>query len=119
MLRVAGTRKNAMPKEVICTYCDRIGHYQTFCPFKTVHSLKPYKPISRIGRRGTRYMKFRNEVAYPSLVERDGELCAICKRPGVPLDVDHIKKRSTHPELKYDLDNLQLLCRDCHTRKDV
>lgn len=31
--------------------------------------------------------------------------------------VDHIKPRQTHPELEWDEDNLQSLCRPCHTRK--
>ena len=33
------------------------------------------------------------------------------------LEVDHIKPRSTHPELALDFDNLQVLCHDCNQGK--
>jgi 5-methylcytosine-specific restriction endonuclease McrA len=31
--------------------------------------------------------------------------------------VDHIKRVKPHPELAYDLSNLQTLCPRCHSRK--
>jgi thymidylate synthase (FAD) len=45
------------------------------------------------------------------------KICAHCG--GWATDVDHIKKRSTHPELRYVQSNLQWLCRPCHSRKDA
>jgi hypothetical protein len=33
------------------------------------------------------------------------------------LHVDHVKPRSKYPELALDLDNLQILCAACNTRK--
>lgn len=47
---------------------------------------------------------------------RDMFRCVIC---GTDISgmrrarVDHIKPRSTHPEIAYDLDNLRSLCADC------
>ena len=43
-------------------------------------------------------------------------ICRECKRE-LSTDVDHIKPRSTHPELAWDRDNLQGLCRSCHSEK--
>ena len=37
--------------------------------------------------------------------------------PGNPIQVDHVKPRSTHPELALTLSNLQVLCRDCNQGK--
>lgn len=33
------------------------------------------------------------------------------------LEVDHIKPVRTHPELGFEITNLQTLCASCHTRK--
>ena len=44
------------------------------------------------------------------------QVCTKCN--GHATDVDHIKKRSTHPHLRYDQTNLQWLCRPCHSEKD-
>lgn len=43
-------------------------------------------------------------------------ICVLCGQ--IACDVDHIKKRSTNPELRYIQSNLQWLCRKCHTSKD-
>ena len=39
------------------------------------------------------------------------------KEHGVVLHVDHIKPRSTYPDLALDFDNLQILCEDCNIGK--
>ena len=46
---------------------------------------------------------------------------AICMRCGSKnnLAVDHVKPRFKYPELKLDIDNLQILCRDCNYFKGV
>ncbi|MCE9679343.1 HNH endonuclease [Shewanella sp. AS1] len=52
--------------------------------------------------------------------KRYGNHCACCgKSPkeGVVLHVDHIKPRSLYPELERDINNLQILCRDCNLGK--
>lgn len=49
-----------------------------------------------------------------------GAACACCGRSkihGVVLHVDHIKPLWTHPELKLDPNNLQVLCEDCNIGK--
>lgn len=47
---------------------------------------------------------------------RDGWRCVECGATG-RLEVDHVKPIRTHPELAFDLDNLQALCPACHSRK--
>ena len=49
--------------------------------------------------------------------KRDNMRCAFCGTAcGFKGDaiVDHIKPRRLHPELAYDPNNLQLLCKRCH-----
>lgn len=47
---------------------------------------------------------------------RDGWKCVGCGAAG-RLEVDHVKPVRTHPELAFDLGNLQSLCVSCHSRK--
>ncbi len=42
--------------------------------------------------------------------------CAICGLPAN--DLSHILPRSLYPEYAVDPRNLQILCRDCHTKFD-
>jgi len=44
-------------------------------------------------------------------------LCCGAKPPEVVLHVDHVKPRSLYPELELELDNLQILCKDCNLGK--
>lgn len=47
--------------------------------------------------------------------------CVECLKDGVYNDqnthTDHIIPLEQRPDLKYDVDNLQVLCRSCHSRK--
>lgn len=47
---------------------------------------------------------------------RDGFKCVLCGAVG-RLEVDHKKPLRDHPELAFDLSNLQTLCVSCHARK--
>ncbi|ABO23175.1 HNH endonuclease [Shewanella loihica PV-4] len=49
-----------------------------------------------------------------------GNYCACCgkgPKDGVVLHVDHIKPRSLYPELRSDINNLQILCEEHNTNK--
>lgn len=51
---------------------------------------------------------------------RHGNRCQCCgasPSTGAVIHVDHIKPRSKFPELALDLDNLQILCRNCNVGK--
>ncbi|MBY5920625.1 HNH endonuclease [Ferrimonas balearica] len=53
-------------------------------------------------------------------LQKHGNYCACCGAQGgaeVQLHVDHIKPRSTHPELALCLENLQVLCAACNRGK--
>jgi 5-methylcytosine-specific restriction endonuclease McrA len=59
-------------------------------------------------------------IRYLSHVE-NGYRCQCCGATSgvmdVSLHVDHIKPRSRYPELTFDVDNTQILCRSCNARK--
>ncbi len=50
-------------------------------------------------------------------LRRDNWCCQECGGPG--REVDHILPVRTHPELAYDLANLQTLCASCHAKKTI
>ena len=54
-------------------------------------------------------------VRYAVLKKSKGK-CELCGAED-KLQVDHIKPRSTHPELALSLNNLQVLCEDCNLGK--
>lgn len=59
------------------------------------------------------------KIRYRAL-EIHGNSCMACGRSpsdGIFVHVDHIKPRSTNPELALDLENLQILCEDCNLGK--
>ena len=61
------------------------------------------------------WLKLRYRV-----LQRFGAACMVCGRTrndGVRMHVDHIKPRSTHPELQLTFDNLQVLCHQCNLGK--
>lgn len=70
--------------------------------------------------------------AYALVDHRDGWRCRICAvhtvhpmlalHAGYSFEHHHIRKRSTHPELRTDPANIVLLCASCHAaveRKEV
>ena len=67
--------------------------------------------------------KFYNSKAWrktrQAVIARDDGLCVICRSHGVVTvgkEVDHIKPLKARPDLGLALDNLRLLCHDCHSR---
>lgn len=55
------------------------------------------------------------------VLKKYGACCMACGRSkkdhNVVIHVDHIKPRSTHPNLQLNFDNLQVLCEDCNIGK--
>lgn len=82
-------------------------------PLPRSSSLSKGTKLRHVGKRG-RAIRSELEKVRPLVFERDGNLCRRCKDPlCTPLDVHHRRARSqggTHT-----LDNLVLLCRQCHT----
>lgn len=92
---------------------------QTFC------FMKKKKAISKKGKETLLYETFRDEVAKPYLDKKYGIACKDCgilppmKDDGTYYrhDVDHVKNRGSHHELKFQVTNLVYRCRKCHSRK--
>lgn len=64
------------------------------------------------GRVGKEYQKARKE--FLAAVEKK---CAKCGLKALNLHVHHIQKRSTHPDLRCDKENMILLCAGCHRKE--
>lgn len=77
------------------------------------------KRIATKGKRQLEYEQWRDETAIPYLDQTYGH---VCFEPGCTkttgLDVDHIKSRGSHPELKMNVDNVVYRCRRHHIEKD-
>lgn len=58
-----------------------------------------------------RYLQWRKDV-----FARDNWTCQKCHVRGGKLSAHHIKEWAKYPELRYELDNGQCLCYDCHMR---
>lgn len=95
-----------------CQKCGQLGHSKFYC--RNV----PRKPISQRGKEAKRWDLFRDKVAKPFLDNKFGHICNFegCSETK-NLDVDHIKTRGAHHELKYDVKNMQYLCRYHHSLK--
>lgn len=72
------------------------------------------------------YSEKRHRIWREKVLKRAGYLCEKCKRYG-RTDKDgnriratvahHIKQREEFPELQYDIENGQALCRKCHNEE--
>lgn len=58
----------------------------------------------------TRFRKYFQ----PLVLARDNYTCQICEQYSGYLQVDHIKKWSDFPELRFEMDNCRTLCMSCH-----
>jgi hypothetical protein len=62
-------------------------------------------------RKSVVYKEWRYEV-----LNRDNYTCVKCGKRG-NVEADHIKPFSLYPELRFELDNGQTLCKECHKEK--
>lgn len=66
------------------------------------------------------YVNFHATDAWQSIrvkvLEKYGSTCLCCGSKN-HINVDHIKPRSSYPELALDFDNLQVLCAGCNLAK--
>ena len=58
-------------------------------------------------------MRFR-KIMQKNIFERDNYTCQICDQYSGNLQVDHIKRWSDHPELRFDEGNCRTVCMACH-----
>lgn len=54
------------------------------------------------------------------VLNRDDYTCRVCgfREPEI-MQVDHIKSKALFPEVKFDPNNMETLCPNCHARKTV
>lgn len=91
---------------------------------------KPKKHRSPASRRNrlqlsndSRWSALKKEFKAKHVQENGWYICDTsqgygCGRWFQYIEVDHVIKRSVRPDLKYEEGNLQLLCHDCHMKKD-
>lgn len=122
------TRFNTIQK--LCRNCTYSRHVEmqgearvgtVLTPLKS----NPRKPIKQRGKAHTQWILFRDKVARPYLDKKFGIGCSDCgvlpaqKDDGTYYrhDVDHVKGKGAHPELKFDVTNMVYRCRSCHIKK--
>lgn len=73
-----------------------------------------YLIVNRIWNR--RFIRMSNDYKLwrLSVFNRDNLTCKKCGYKGKDLEAHHIKKWSTHYDLRYDIDNGITLCKKCH-----
>lgn len=101
----------------MCKHCESREHSSFYCFQKP---RKPIRRVKRIRRHGKYYKKWQ-ETRTEWLKQNNAPFyyCYLCgirvKRS--ELTLDHIKPRSRHPELRYELANLAPCCWWCNTKK--
>lgn len=77
------------------------------------------KPIRQRGKQASKWASTRREWLKANPPDYRGMWqCSDCKSWTTQIDLDHLKKRGSHPELRYNLDNLEPVCRGCHIKRD-
>ena len=74
-------------------------------------------PLNKQGKETKKWLAFRKEFLKSRENWHGVYNCEICMKATEYPELDHIKKRSTHPELKYEESNIQLLCKFCHRKE--
>ena len=78
------------------------------------------KRLKKVCRKNETFYQSKEwrEVRYKAF-KLHGRKCLCCGEspPNTVLHVDHIKPRSKYPELELDINNLQILCKDCNLGK--
>ncbi len=130
------TFQNEVPMVSISTlkaYCNschknrkitvfRVGHY-TQCRYCFRKAEKKKDKEERASAREESYSSRRGfcdtkewRILRGWALEFYGEICHACGSKE-RIQVDHIKPKSKYPELAYEFDNLQVLCRACNFDK--
>lgn len=95
-------------------------HYNQQIKFIANLIEKQGKPIKNVKTRKDFYSSRLWKILRYQAFEKYGNKCQCCGAgtdDGIKLHVDHVKPRSTHPELELDINNLQVLCEDCNVGK--
>lgn len=103
-----------------CKICESEQHTAFYCYKKTRKPIKSNKRIKQQGKAHAKWIKARKKWLENNPPTYNGYYtCAGCGQP-VRIDevtLDHIKRRGSHPELRYEQSNLQPMCLPCNTIK--
>jgi len=93
----------------VCRNTGKSHFAKGFVPWN--RGISKYSSTENITNRQQRlaFRKIRNLV-----VSRDNSICQICQSYTEYAQVDHIKKWSDYPELRFELSNCRTLCMPCH-----
>jgi 5-methylcytosine-specific restriction protein A len=104
--------------------CQKHGFYlteeSTQCPKCKKESNKTYDTNMRSKDRAKIYNSKKWKQVRELAILRDSMMCQECRRNGVDTmfdEVDHIIELQDRPDLAFELDNLQCLCKPCHSIK--
>ena len=77
-------------------------------------------PLNKQGKETKKWLAFRRQYLKKHMNWKNEWDCEICGMSTAYPEVDHKAKRSTDPEIKYDENNLQILCGGlygCHNKE--
>jgi 5-methylcytosine-specific restriction protein A len=83
---------------------------------RKAYEKQPERKADNAFYKTARWIRFR--LYAMSLPEN--ALCRACKEDGrivAATQLDHVKPRKEHPELAYEIENVQGLCLSCHRKK--
>lgn len=118
--------------EHMCKSCGRtFWRYSTMqticnkCQYNRISGRIRRKPIKRVGKVAKKWMETRQEWIKNNPPDDFGYwYCSLKLMPNClvrmqidELTLDHAKSRSRHPELRYELSNLQPACLSCNVYK--
>lgn len=102
-----------------CKYCDSDRHTSLMCYNKPRTSLKPVSNKTKAKTSELKWLWIEQNPPVKGLWE-----CYLRIHPDCPkyvtlemLNIEHVKSRARHPELKYELSNLKAACRPCNKAK--
>lgn len=95
-------------------------HYNQQIKFLDGKILNADRPVKNVRTKKDFYSSRLWKILRYQAFEKYGNKCQCCgggASDGLTMHVDHVKPRSTHPELELDINNLQVLCEDCNVGK--
>lgn len=110
-----------------CKFCGEPGHTQFYCLRRARKAIKVRKKLKAEGKHAVLWRQTRKEWILQNPPDADDNyfcyLCGVAISKGKPdtpfmrMTLDHVKSRSRHPELRYELSNLKPCCWFCNRRK--
>ena len=104
--------------------CNKHGFYNATespqCPKCKKVSNKTYDTTMRSKDRAKIYNSKKWKDIRVKAMVRDEFMCVTCRKNDIDTEaeeVDHIIELQDRPDLAYELDNLQSLCKPCHSKK--